>query len=333
MFNWSNFPKNSIIIFDEAHKCKQKTSINAKLLMSLKRYNIKVILLSATISDTSDSFHVFGYIFDFYKNIKNGTSWINATLREDKNLIDFSKQISSINKQIYPNKGSRMKICEISDKFPKNQISADPYTISISDSYMVNNLIDEIKKYKSIDIENLSIETTTTVNKSFHLEKLMKARQALENIKIKIIINLVEDYLSNDYSVVVFVNFNNTLDVLSKYFMTTCLIRGDQDNIIRQRNIDNFQSNNERLILCNIKAGGVSISLHDLHGVPRVSIISPSYSSIELVQALGRISRSNAKTPALQRIVYCANTHESDICDKINKKIKFMTKLNDGDLL
>jgi len=87
------------------------------------------------------------------------------------------------------------------------------------------------------------------------------------------------------------------------------------------------------LILCNIKVGSVGLSFHDKYGVPRVSLISPSCSSIDLTQALGRIYRAGAKTPALQRIVFCANTYEENICENIKEKLNFMSKLNDDDLM
>jgi len=70
-----------------------------------------------------------------------------------------------------------------------------------------------------------------------------------------------------------------------------------------------------------------------LHGVPRVSIISPSFRSDQLAQALSRIHRAGAKTPAFQRIIYCAGTCEEIICNRLKEKLKFMAKLNDNDLI
>jgi superfamily II DNA or RNA helicase len=59
-------------------------------------------------------------------------------------------------------------------------------------------------------------------------------------------------------------------------------------------------------MIANIRAGGVGISLQDKNGTyGRVSLISPTWSSIELKQALGRIHRAGGLTPCIQRIVYC----------------------------
>ena len=83
-----------------------------------------------------------------------------------------------------------------------------------------------------------------------------------------------------------------------------------------------------------IQTGGESISLHDIDGKhPRVSIISPSMSSIELVQVLGRIYRTGVKSPVLQKIVFCDDTYENNICQIIKNKINFLNKLTDDDLI
>jgi hypothetical protein len=88
------------------------------------------------------------------------------------------------------------------------------------------------------------------------------------------------------------------------------------------------------MIVAIIQAGGVGVSLHDIHGGhPRMSIISPTWSGQDMVQALGRIHRAGSKTPAMQRIVYCAKTYEEQICSTIQEKIRNINAINDGDLV
>ena len=81
------------------------------------------------------------------------------------------------------------------------------------------------------------------------------------------------------------------------------------------------------------QAGGVGISLHDIHGNhPRMSIISPSWSGQEMRQTLGRIHRAGSKTPAIQKIVYVAQTYEEQMCNIIKTKLRNIDALNDGEL-
>lgn len=310
-------PKYSIIIFDEVHKCRNIKTQNALLLMSAKNEQ-NVLMLSATLADRPSSFHIFGHMLGFYKSFKGGKNWINGMIKEDKSYIGVSQKLSAINRQIFPNKGSRMRIAELGDQFPKNQVSADCYYIDKEVKEIVNKSLEIIKGDKKIRGD---------------LQDILKARMKLEEIKIPIIKELINDNLENGYSIVVFVNFNKTLRKLAKIFNTTCIVNGETKDKDREQNIQNFQDNKERLILCNIEAGGTSLSLHDLHGIPRISIISPPLSSITLMQALGRINRSGAKSPALQRLIYCEGTCEEIICNKVKSKLDFLAKLNDNDLV
>lgn len=315
-FRWNGLPRNAIFIFDEVHKCKSKTTLNGKLLMSCKELKrIKMLLLSATICDKPESFSIFGYILGLYKNIKQGKNWINDLLKVQKQSLSQKNPISS---EIYPYYGSRMSINEI-DSFPENQISADCYS-GIKDSNL------EVNKQLKF------VETNKSNDNQLIITKVIHSRQKLELMKLPIFIDLATDYLENGYSVAVFFNFNKTLDKFMEKMKTKCCIRGDQKIEERDKHIDDFQLNREHIIACNIKAGGQGVSLHDVNGRPRVSLISPTFSSIDMKQALGRIYRSGSLSPALQRIIYCAGTVEEIVCAKVGEKLKFMNQLTDDDL-
>jgi superfamily II DNA or RNA helicase len=312
-------PDRTLIVFDEVHKCKKTSTKNGKLLLSTKllptRYNkIKIIMLSATISDLPKDFTIFGYMLGLYKTIRRGNGWIEEVLREDNNSL--KKNYSTLNKILFPTHGSRMSIKELGDNFPTNQVAAECYTIDNKDANIINNKLDELKK--------------TNINE---LGEIQTARQLIEKAKVPLFISLINSLLENNLSVVVFVNFTETINLLSKAFNTKCIIWGNQTTSERELNIHNFQNNIEHLIICNIRAGGIGIDLNDKYGKQRASLISPPFSSNDLIQALGRISRADSKTPALQRIIYAHDTYEEIICDRIKEKLKFAAKINNEDLI
>ncbi len=114
---------------------------------------------------------------------------------------------------------------------------------------------------------------------------------------------------------------------------TRCLIYGEQSAPERESCINDFQDNVEKIIICNIKCSSIGISLHDLHGGhPRISLISPTWSSIDMQQCFGRIHRAGSRSKSLQRIIYVANTIEEKISDKLAVKLKQLNELNNGDL-
>ena len=87
-------------------------------------------------------------------------------------------------------------------------------------------------------------------------------------------------------------------------------------------------------MLANLAAGGQSISLHDLNGkYARAAIINPSYSAVNLLQALGRIHRQGGLTKCLQYLIYASGTREERMCYKVQYKLNNLSILNDGDLV
>jgi SNF2 family DNA or RNA helicase len=311
-------PEDTLIVIDEAHRCKNHKTQNSNLLISLKHSERKIILLSATITDKEKCFRPFGVIFGFYNTVKDYGRWMKKQI-----MMKRCSESKIIHDVIYTSQGSRIKIKELGDLFPINQVIAKCY---YSDDYQkVNQLYDEINKA----LKRLSEEV---LHAGSGLAEIIKLRMQIEMYKLPIILDLINDALELGFAVVVFVNFRNSMNYLCGHLKIACsLIYGGQTLEERKTNIDEFQENKKNVIISIIQAGGVGISLHDLHGKARMSIISPSWSGTDLVQALGRIHRAGSKSPALQRIVYMAKTCEEGICNNVQKKLDVLAGINDGD--
>lgn len=314
---------NIVIIFDEVHRCKNYNSANGKLLISCKSCkSLKTIMLSATLCDKINDFCVFGMMLGFYKNYKQGKNWIESIIREDSNQYG-KKKINTLHKYLFPDKGSKMCLEDLGDSFPMNQISIDCYTLDDPLIKKINDYYDMITKENDNNNDNV-------------LPNLIAMRQKIENLKSGIMIELMMEYYEQNKSVALFVNYRSTHNIIIDYLIKNNIehsfIHGDQDNNERNNAVNLFQNNSVRIIIVMIQAGGTSISLHDTWGYfPRVSIISPSYSSIELMQTLGRIYRAGVKSPCLQKIIYCANTQEEEVANILRKKKNFLNIVTDDD--
>lgn len=329
-YRWKCLSNNALIVFDEAHRCKNPNSKNGKLLLSTKNIRCKVLMLSATISNNPKDFSSFGYMLGLYNSWQRGKGFITEQIRRESNTIDATNKLNVLHKCIFPDRGARMCVKEIGDDFPKNQIISECYDINSRQRNLANRAFKNIKN----NLNNSSAGDTKLKIKENRnsLDELQKSRQLLEKIKIPIFEELINEYLDRGNNVAVFVNFTETIKILSSKFKTDCIIWGSQDVKTREKHIDDFQKNKKNLILCNIKAGGTGIDLNDKYGVPRVSLISPPFSGDDLIQTLGRIYRVDTKTPALQQIVWISGTCEEIICNRIKNKIKFMEKIYDDDL-
>jgi superfamily II DNA or RNA helicase len=324
-----DFPKDTIVIFDEAHRCKNHKSSTSKILLSIITNKIKILLLSATITDKILCFKPFGVAFGFYEKVQNFRVWIKRKITANKKKyagdLNDNLMLRVINDNVFPQFGSRMKICELGDLFPQNQVIAKLYYCSnyqeIQKEYDNIKVLFEEYKQKEKDIK-------------FPLAQILYARMRIEQFKIPIFIDLANEALDNGYSIAIFTCFKDTMLNLAEQLQTDCLIHGDQSLEERNSCIQDFQSNKCKIIISMIQAGSVGISLHDIHGGhPRMSLISPSWNGIEMKQALGRIFRAGAKTPALQRLIYCAKTYEEEICKLIEKKLDVIEKINNGMLV
>jgi superfamily II DNA or RNA helicase len=214
--------------------------------------------------------------------------------------------------------------------FPDCDTIAEAYNIDENSEKEIKQIYEEMEK----ELTLLRVKAKST--KEYQINSMviqLRARQQAELIKVPLLVDMAEEAIESGMSVVIFLNFSDSIKALSKRLKTNCIVWGENKGEERQKNIDNFQADKERIILVNVKAGGAGLSLHDLNGqYPRISLISPTPSAVDLRQALGRIHRDGAKSKALQKIVFVANTEEENTCEKVKLKLQNLDTINDGDV-
>jgi superfamily II DNA or RNA helicase len=330
---------NILFIYDEAHRCKNINSNNCKIAMALQEHKVKILLLSATLADKIEYFLPFGLILGFYKDLVDGLAWMS----------NLNNSPILINKKIFNEYGSRMKKSDTQNIFQNNKIYFNSIFIEnqfeIEQKYeKIYKLMENAKNAKNannkdnkdnndiVDIGNIKADDDKfNYPKQQYRAAIMSLRQEIELLKVNTIANLATNHIKNNKSVVIFVNFTNTIIKLKERLNTECVIWGLQKIEERNKAIDDFCSDKSRIIICNIKAGSEGISLHDTNGkYPRVSIISPTWSAQDLLQALGRIHRAMGKTDCVQEVIYCKKTVEEYMGQKIKQKINNIRLVNDG---
>ncbi len=316
---WSNLPDDIVVIFDEAHRCKNPHTLNSVLLYTLAKTTAKIIMLSATISDRPENFALAGYVLGLYSHIRNAKNWMLSVSKDHPNIC------AGIHDQIYPEYAARMRIKDLGALFPSNQVICSAFDMEcaaeIEEQYnLINEEVQRLQKNED--------------NSGCALARIMYARMKIEMLKVPTYIEQANKYIEEGCSVAIFVNFTQSLRTISDELGTKCIIFGQQTLEERDEAISAFNSDKSRVIVCNINSGGIGISLNDQNGVfPRVSIISPGYSAQSIIQCLGRIHRANTKTAVRQRIIFCNNTIEEQICENMKEKITNMAMLNDKDML
>jgi superfamily II DNA or RNA helicase len=143
---------------------------------------------------------------------------------------------------------------------------------------------------------------------------------------------MIRDALSMGMSIVVFLNYSDSIDALARRMNTNCIYDG-RNQKDRQNNIILFQENKESLLITNISAAREGLNLNDTDGNhPRLTLISPCDSITKIKQCLGRVHRENSKSKSIQKFIYVANTQEEDVVDNIGQKLENLTLINNGEI-
>jgi superfamily II DNA or RNA helicase len=331
-FKWK-IPKSTLIIWDESQKLKGANTKNSEVCLLALKEKYKMLFCSATNATNPLELKTVGMAIKLFENNRQYYQWLYAHgVSKGRFGLQFNNNkdvLKKLHKDIFVNRGSRLTRDTIPN-FPESQISAECYDMEEEAQNKINSIYDEMeaelaKLKKKIKKEKLDSASELTA--------ILRARQKVELVKVPLFVEMVEEALENNMSVVLFLNFTETIDALSKRLGTKCIVNGVVSDVDRQNSIDAFQADKERIILVNIAAGGAGLSLHDLNGKhPRLALISPSYSAVQMRQATGRVWRDSAKSKSIQKIVFVAKTVEEKVCTSVNEKLKNMDLLNDGDL-
>ena len=334
VFTWT-LPRGTFLIWDEVQNASSYDSQNSEILALTRAYGINTLAMSATIGNDPTKLKALGYLLGLhcYKDhyswcMANGCHkgrWGGIAFTTNSTIAEIN--LTRIHKQIFPDRGVRTRVSEL-DTFPENAIFADAYD-------MAQHKAEINKIYQELDdaISNPDEEQNPLVLQ-------LRTRQRVEACKVPLLKEMTVDLLDEKKSVVIFVNFKDTLAQLTQALKGAhplsekcSLIYGGQKQSERDEAIRLFQADENRVLVCMIQAGGVGISLHDMHGNhPRVTLICPTFHAVQLKQALGRTPRSGGKSKCIQRLIFAAGTIEEKACSSVKTKLSNLSLLNDGDL-
>jgi hypothetical protein len=336
-YEWKVSATDTLIIFDEAHRMKAMDTLNTKMGLAAIRNRIPCMAVSATIAQSPlnmlfsgqivglhqgrETFHHFLHQHACFQHPKYG--WVFD--RREKG----SRALVRIHQKVFPQRGGRCRIADLGDMFPETQIIAQGY--ETGETKKIQHAFKQTQdKLKELEEAGMNEDVVQAKLRMLYMD----AWHNSERLKIKAIAEMVHEEIENGNSVAVFMNFTDTREELMRALNTKSAIYGQQKPTEREKCIEDFQADHSRVIVCNTQAGGVGVSLHDLHGNhPRTAIILPTNNAEALAQALGRVHRAGGKTKSRQIIFFAAGTIEEEICEKVKKQISKIDTLNDGDMM
>ena len=310
--------KKYMVIFDEVHKCLNTNTDNGKLYISTKQLfdkDIPLLMLSATLCQDVKKLKIPLFIMGYIPNPRNFNEFYKQKKKINKKEVNIT-----FHNLIIPKFGARLKISDLGDMFPDNQI--------VFRQCPIDNTEEIDRDYK--EIARMQQEIKDGTNVEFLLPQIQALRQSIELYKIPAFIDEVVNFRQNGKSVAVFVNFIQTINILANKLKCNATIHGSNSFEQNEDAKKRFQSNKAKIIICQINSGGTGISLHDVKQTnERASVISPPWSASLLQQCLGRIHRANG-TRTIQHIILAADSIESNVGIILAEKLKTIEQINDG---
>lgn len=160
----------------------------------------------------------------------------------------------------------------------------------------------------------------------------LKFRERAEILRAPILADMAVKSIKEGKQVIIGSNFVDTLRLIKILLvkehdfnpLKIGVITGTRSKNERQKDIDAFQAGDKDVMLLMMRSGGVGLSLHHATldvGRPRHIILPPTWSAIDLVQALGRAHRITSCSDTTQEIIWFKGTIEERVASKVRLKL------------
>jgi urease gamma subunit len=159
----------------------------------------------------------------------------------------------------------------------------------------------------------------------------MACWQLAEKITVPIVAAMAREKIRSGRSVAMFMSFTESRLAMSRLMNTSAGFYGGMKTERREYFERQFQADREFCLVNQIKAGGASVSLHDVNGWrPRTAYIWPNYNPVAVQQATGRVDRLGGKSVSEQFIVCLKGEFSEKMVASMRAKIRRIEFLNDG---
>jgi len=323
----------SLVICDECQVLKNPKSLQSRVLRALPS-TVRHIWASATpfqrVGDAQSLFECFSVVTTYNtlpatdKTSERLLSWIaSPRTKEDYSPSAVDRLRSSIERYIVELKNVRFK-------FPSKTKCVTIHFKSAAEqaayNKLVQDLIDNLAKRKGRDGEFSYVHFLVEMQKMQQGAELLRVNQIAERViaqlpkKAVIVASNFVDTLLGVYAELVEVHGIDPARI--------AIIRGGQKPEERQAMINDYQSGKRDIMLFTMKSGGVGVSMHHDRQTtkPRYIILPPTWSAIDLVQALGRGHRLTSESVTEQEILWYGGTIEDAVRIKVELKIKCISK-------
>lgn len=299
------------VIIDESHRCKDQKTQQTKIALRLAMGKYWRILLTGTpiVNKTTDLFPqltIMGQLKRFggssgykqrYCSGSNGAS----NLKELHYLLNkycfFRREKKDVAKEL-PEKQRQTILCNISTRREYNH-ARDNFIKFLEDAGWND---EEIAKKLRGEV----------------MVKMMELKRISAMGKIEEAVEWTQDILDAGEKLILFCSLHSIVDALKKRFPNAVTVTGRDNVDEKQKSIDSFQNDPKtQLIICNIKAAGVGITLT---ASSRVAFLEFPWSYADCVQCEDRAHRIGQTNNVMCTYFLGQNTIDEQMYEMIQAK-------------
>lgn len=343
-----------LVVFDEAHKLKNKNTTNFVVAEMLRNYilesnatnesnarnrayvpiEVKVLYLTATPIQRADDWTTFFYLCNRVDKLSKNEvkSTVGAFDAEAiHKYMEETDMVSRMTTEIPYKNDIQVIRQEITDE---SALEIDRlYGLRDEDRAELLPIVQFTKDNQVVELMKCSIFVEYALDRLKTYQELLKKKNKRYEIPDK------------DYSVIIFINYKKSMDHVKSLLLQRfkevgwntdiATISGDNSPSTNAAEALRFNSGTCRVLIATYAAGSASISLHDTVGdKPRYVILNATVDTTLFTQALGRAFRTGQKSDVKQRVIFVSNPNYEGFEDKLAKmveeKLNFITKSVSG---
>lgn len=300
------------VIIDESHKCKNGSTQQSKFCMGIAKDKEVVLLLTGTPvvnkpKDLVPQLHIMGMLprFGGYKRFMDrycsGRNQ-SANLKELNYLLKmncFYQRRKEDVLQDLPSKTRQTVLCDISNRFE--------YTVA------ENDLIKYLREYRDA--------TADQQRKAMRGEVIVRInvlRQICARGKVRDVQSFIDSMMEQGQKLILFMNLIELGDAFKSIYPNAVIIRGGMSAEDKQMSVDKFQTDPEcKLVICNIKAAGVGLTLTSSS---HVAFVEFPWTFADCVQCEDRAHRIGQKDNVTCHYFLGSNSIDEKIYQLIQEK-------------
>lgn len=299
------------VIIDESHRCKDTKTQQTKLALRIAMGKEWRILLTGTpvVNKPIDLFSqlaIMGRLNEFggakgFKMRYCEGGYGASNLKELNFLLNkhcfFRREKKDVAKDL-PEKQRQTILCDITTRAEYNRAK------------------NQFVKY--MEEQGLSDKAVAKRLKAEILMKMLELKRISALGKLAEVTEFINEVLDSGEKLIVFCSLHAIVDEVLKEFPHAVTVTGRDDMDIKQANIDAFQNNPDvKLIVCNIKAAGVGITLT---ASSRVAFIEYPWTYADCVQCEDRAHRIGQKNNVMCTYFLGQNTIDEKLFEMIQSK-------------